>query len=94
MFPLLSYNWLLFYGPKYREYYNSNVEYEAFLLPLYNNPQIIHLNNTSMCRAEQFFYHDPKYIIYTKFSYESYFTFEIFKVNGTPVQNIKLDIKG
>lgn len=43
-YPILSKNWLLYYGAKEKIDYYAKTEYEALLLPLFNNPKLIHLN--------------------------------------------------
>ena len=93
-YPMLSNNWLLYKGEKERVNYSDKIENEAVLLPLFNNPQIVNLKEIYNYKWEYFFYHDPKFIIYRKASYENYITFEIYKINGSLFQKLKLIIQG
>lgn len=95
-YPILSKNWLLYYGAKEKIDYYAKTEYEALLLPLFNNPKIINLspNDKYYYKAEFFFYHDLNYLVYRRQAYGDSIIFEIYQKNGTPVQQIPLKIQG
>lgn len=94
IYPIESKTWLLYYGVREGQMKN---EQEAFLLPQFNDPKILILNpnEVSNYKSEFFFYHDQRYIIYMK-SVEGldHIIFEIYHLNGSLEQIIKLKIKG
>ena len=95
-YPIMSKNWLLYYGAKEKASYYDKTEYEALLLPLFNNPKIIHLNpsDSYTYKSEYFYYHDPNYLVYRRQPYGDAIIFEIYKKNGTPVQQVQLKLTG
>ena len=96
IYPIISKNWLMYYGVKESE--DPNVkEYEAILLPEYNQPKVVYLSasEVSYYKAEYFFYHNNNYLVYHKQSYGiQYVAIEIYKRNGLPQQTIQLKIEG
>ena len=94
IYPIESKTWLLYYGVREGQMKN---EQEAFLLPQFNDPKILILNpnEVSNYKSEFFFYHDQRYIIYMK-SVEGldHIIYEIYHLNGSLEQIIKLKIKG
>jgi hypothetical protein len=59
VYPLKSKSWLLFYGVKETDN-NLTKEYEALLVPEYNQPKVTHLNpnDVGYYKAEYFYYHN------------------------------------
>lgn len=96
IYPLKSRNWLMYYGVKEADDPNKR-EYEALLIPEYNQPKVIHLNpnDVSYYKMEYFFYHDNDYLVYHKQTYGlDHVAIEIYKRNGLPHQRVKLTLEG
>jgi len=96
LYPLKSQSWLLFYGITESDD-SDKIEYQALLLPEYNQPKVTGLSPSDVgnYKAEFFFYHDNDYIMYLKQCYGiDHIAIEVYRRNMQPHQTIKLYVEG